>query len=142
MEPLSVTLLLPELIPVVILQGFDHIVLRLLGGEVFGDKGFQPFRLEADFLFLVWLLLTHDGENHVGVEPAVLGELFHLQCLGQGRRRLLGTDGIQQTVLFFLCQVGKLYRRPESDFPRIHQIKQGRNKVGETDVAGYLSCTL
>ena len=35
---LSVTLLLPELIPVVILQGFDHIVLRLLGGEVFGDE--------------------------------------------------------------------------------------------------------
>ena len=103
---LSVTLLLPELIPVVILQSLDHIVLRLLGGEVFGDERFQPFRLEADFLPLVGLLLTHNGENHVGVEPAVLGKFFHLQGLRQGRGGLFGTDGIQQAVLFLLGQVG------------------------------------
>ena len=36
---LSVTLLLPELIPVVILQGLDNVILRLLGGEVLGDIG-------------------------------------------------------------------------------------------------------
>ena len=79
----------------VILQGFDHIVLRLLGGKVFGDERFQPFRLEADFLFLVGFLLAHDGEDHIGVEPAVLGKFFHLQGLGQGRGGLLGIDGIQ-----------------------------------------------
>ena len=94
MEPLSVTLLLSELIPVVILQGFDYIVLRLLGGEVFGDERLQPLGLEADFLFLVGLLLAHDGEDHIGVEPAVLGKLFHLQGLGQGRGGLLGINGI------------------------------------------------
>ena len=79
MEPLSVTLLLSDLIPVVILQGLDNVILRLLGGEVFGDERFQPFRLEADFLFLVGFLLTHDGEDHIGVEPAVLGKFFLCQ---------------------------------------------------------------
>ena len=105
LEPLSVTLLLPDLIPVVILQGLDNVILRLLGGEVFGDERFQPFRLEADFLVLVGFLLTPDGEDLIGVEPAVLGKFFHLQGLGQGRCRLLGTDGIQQTVLLLLGQI-------------------------------------
>jgi len=76
LRPLSVTLLLPELIPVVIFQSLNNVVLRLFSGEVFRNKGFQPLGLEADFLFLVGLLLAHDGEDDIGVEPAALENLF------------------------------------------------------------------
>ena len=119
----------------VILQSLDNVILRLLGGEVFWNERLQPLGLEADFLFLVGLLLAHDGEDHVGVEPAVLGKFFHLQGLSQGRGGLLGIDGIQQAVLFLLGQVGKFHGGPESDFPGIHQVKQRRDKVGEANVA-------
>lgn len=53
----------------VIFQSLNNVVLRLFSGEVFRNKGFQPLGLEADFLFLVGLLLAHDGEDDIGVEP-------------------------------------------------------------------------
>ena len=126
----------------VILQSLNNVVLRLFGGEVFWDEGLQPFGLEADFLLLVGLLLAHDGENDVGIEPAILGELLHLQCLRQRRGGLLGIDGIQQTVLFSFGQVGKLHSGSESDFPGIHQVKQRLDKMSESDVTLNLPPTI
>ena len=79
---LSVTSLLHSLpIPMVVFKRFQNILFGLLGGDVLGEIRFQPFRLEADFFFLVGFLLAHDIEDGVHGKSTGLGHFPHFDSL-------------------------------------------------------------
>ena len=61
----------------VMLQRFDHIILRLAYGDIFRDKTSHLVPTQDDFLTLVWLFLAHNGRYHFRCEFAFREELPH-----------------------------------------------------------------
>ena len=55
---LACSLFCPLPCTLIIFQRLDDIILGFPSGTVEGNIRTQPFCLEADFLFLVWLFLT------------------------------------------------------------------------------------
>ena len=79
---LSVTSLLHAFpIPLVVFKRFQNILFGLLGCDVFWEIRFQPFRLEADFFFLVRFLLTHNTKDGIHGESTSLRHFPHFDCL-------------------------------------------------------------
>ena len=77
------SLLLPFLIPMIIFQRFENIILGFFIWDSGRNELPEPFRLKRELLLLIWLFFAHDGFYDLRCELAVLGKLLHLDCLGE-----------------------------------------------------------
>ena len=65
----------------VMLQCFDHIILRLADGDILRDQASHLVPTQDDFLTLVWLFLAHNGRYYFRCEFAFREELPHTNGL-------------------------------------------------------------
>ena len=81
-DQLSVTSFLHSFpIPLVVFKRFQNILFGLLRCNVLRKIRFQPLCLEADFFFLVGLLLAHDCKDGIHGKRASFGHFSHFDSL-------------------------------------------------------------
>ena len=69
----------------VMLQCFDHIILRLAYGDIFRDQTSHLVPTQDDLLTLIWFFLAHNGGHHLWRELSICEELPHTNGLIAGR---------------------------------------------------------
>ena len=107
----------------VMLQCFDHIILRLAYGDIFRDQTSHLVATQDDLLSLVWFLLAHNSGNNLRRELAVREELAHPNGLCVGRGALIQVDFIDHRPLTVLVQIGKLHRRTHFNFSLVYKFE-------------------
>lgn len=63
------------------LQGLQHIVLRLADGNILGDQASHLVPSQDDLLTLVWFFLAHNGGHYLRREFSICEELPHTNGL-------------------------------------------------------------
>ena len=63
-----------------LLQSYLHFLRRRPRCKILADTISGDFEL----FFLVAFFFLHDGEDNIYIQPAILGELTHLDSLGMG----------------------------------------------------------
>ena len=88
------------------LQGLQHIVLRLADGNILGDQASHLVPSQDDLFPLVGLFFTHNGGHHLWRELSICEELPHTNGLVMGGRTLVQVDFIDHRPLAILVQIG------------------------------------
>ena len=126
----------------VMLQGLQHIVLRLADGNILGDQASHLVPSQNDLFPLVGLFFTHNGGHHLWRELALRKELPHTDGLVKGGRTLVQVDFLFHIPLAALVQIGQLHRRAHFNFAFVHKVEQVRHKTCQTDIAFDLRGTV
>ena len=119
----------------VMLQCFDHIILRLAYGDIFRDQTSHLVPTQDDLLTLIWFFLAHNGGHHLWRELALRKELPHTDGLVMGGRTLVQVDFLYHIPLAALVQIGQLHRRAHLDSAIVHKVKQFGDKIGKADIS-------
>ena len=117
------------------LQGLQHIVLRLADGNILGDQASHLVPSQDDLFPLVGLFFTHNGGHHLWRELALRKELPHTDGLVMGGRTLVQVDFLYHIPLAALVQIGQLHRRAHLDSAIVHKVKQFGDKIGKADIS-------
>ena len=121
-----------------VLPGVEQVnddLLHLLRGVVLGKIPLHVLLIEEELLPLVGLFL---GEQMMQVFPSQSSRLAHLlegTGLGEGRGGLAGVHFFLKHSLVFLGQIGNLHCRIEGNLVFVYHLEDGRNQMGQTDVA-------
>ena len=107
----------------VMLQCFDHIILRLAYGDILRDQTSHLVPTQDDLLPLIWFFLPHNIRYHFRCEFSFREELPHTNGLIVGRGALVQVDFIDHRPLTVLVQIGKLHRRAHLDFALVHKVE-------------------
>lgn len=90
----------------VMLQCFDHIILRLAYGDILRNQTSHLVPTQDDLLTLIWFFLAHNGGHHLRREFSICEELPHTNGLIVGRGALIQVDFINHRPLTILVQIG------------------------------------
>ena len=107
-------------------NGIGHLLLRV----VLWEKRLQILHLKADTLGLIGFFLRHNLIDIVRGKRTLLCRLFHTDALCVGRGAVVQAYSVQQDVLLFFGQIGKLNGGAEGNHTLVYLLEQFGNEVG------------
>ena len=102
----------------------------------------QLIKPEADFLFLVWLVLGDDFIDDFRVKLALLRKLFHLDCLCKRGCFILKLYRFKQVLLLLFGQIRQLNTNTKGNAFLIHQLQELRYQLCQPNISLYLSAAV
>ena len=117
---------LPFQMSVIIFQGFQDIITRLVIWNTVWDIPSCCFHLDANFFLLIRLFFTKDRFNDLGHQLPFCGKLSHLDSLCERRCSFSQLDSCNQTLLLNIIQIRQFHGRTQCHSSLIDHFQQLR----------------